>query len=279
MMLTDLATACRKSGLTVVELSGWQTRARPAYTGGFTPKGVLAHHTGSPSGLTDGLPYAQWMATVGRSDLPAPLAQLGLGGDSTVYVLAAGRSNHAGTAKAFGGWVSAGDANSQLLGIEAMHPGAGPWPQYNAYVALCAALCDHYGWPRSHVAGHKETSITGKVDPGGIDMGAFRADIAAHNLDSAPTEEDDMAAEDVKRIIETVKAEGERTRKGLSALRSAESSRASASVERDRAVLEQLGGLTADLDQLAATQPKMKAALDRLRQRVNAATRVIRESA
>ncbi len=194
MMLTDLATACRKSGLTVVELSGWQSRARPASTGGFYPIGILAHHTGSPSGLTDGLNYAQWMATVGRSDLPAPLAQLGLGGDGTVYVMAAGRSNHAGTARAFGGWVGPGDANSQMLGIEAMHPGAGAWPQYAAYVALCAALCDHYGWPRSHVAGHKETSVTGKVDPGGIDMGAFRADIAAHNLSTAPTEEvDDMA--------------------------------------------------------------------------------------
>ncbi len=102
-------------------------------------------------------------------------------------------------------------------------------------------------------------------------------------LGGAPTEEDEMAAEDVSRIIERVNAvtreEGDRTRQGLSALRKAESSRAKGDAERDRAILEQLAGMDGDLDQLAATSPKMKASFDRLRQRVNAATRAVREGA
>lgn len=164
MMLTNLATAVRKSGLEVVEIPGWENRGRPASTGGFNPRGVLCHHTGASS---DARSYVDWMATVGRSDLPAPLCQLALGRTGVVYVCAAGRSNHAGSAKAVQG-VPAGDGNELWLGIEAMNTGSEGWTdrQWDAYVRLCAALCDFYGWPRSHVAAHAETSSTGKWDPG-----------------------------------------------------------------------------------------------------------------
>lgn len=176
-MLTDLATACRKSGLAVVELPGWQTRTRPASSGGFDPKGVLVHHTG---GNSDDRTYADWMALTGRSDLPAPLCQLALSRTGVVYVSAAGRANHGGTARATGP-MPAGDANALYVGIEAMNNGSEGWTpvQYRAYVALCAALCEHYGWPATHVRAHKETSTTGKWDPGLLDMVQFRNDIAA----------------------------------------------------------------------------------------------------
>lgn len=175
-MLTDLADACRKSGLQVFEIPGWKTRTRPASSGGFSPRGVLVHHTGSSRDDTE---YVEWMATVGRSDLPAPLCQLALSRTGTVYVVAAGRSNHGGTAKATGP-MPAGDANNLYVGIEALNTGSEGWTptQYAAYVRLCAALCDHYGWHPNTVRAHRETSVTGKWDPGLLDMDKFRTDIA-----------------------------------------------------------------------------------------------------
>jgi hypothetical protein len=187
--LPDLADACRKSGLKVIELDGWRTRGRPTSTGGFNPRGVLCHHTG---GSSDSRDYVEWMALTGRSDLPAPLCQLALDRRGNVYVCAAGRANHGGTAKATGPMPS-GDANSLYVGIEALNTGSEGWApaQYDAYVALCAALCAHYGWPATHVRAHRETSVTGKWDPGRLDMDRFRADVAeAIEGDDMPTAEE-----------------------------------------------------------------------------------------
>lgn len=175
-MLTDLAAACRTSGLKVVEVEGWRTRTRPASTGSFAPKGILCHHSG---GASDGLPYAAWLGLQGRPDLPPPLCQLSLGRDGTVYVIAAGRANHAGVAKA-AGTLPKGDGNTMYLGIEAMNTGSEGWKveQYDAYVILVAALCLFYDWPVENVRGHKETSVTGKIDPT-FDMNKFRDDVRA----------------------------------------------------------------------------------------------------
>lgn len=191
--LTDLADAARKSGLRVVELPGWRTRGRPSSTGGFDPRGVLCHHTGGASG---GRRYVEWMAYTGRGpSLPAPLCQLALDRDGTVYVCAAGRANHAGEARRQGS-IPGGDGNALYVGIEAMNTGSEGWTdaQREAYARLCAALCLHYGWPASHVRAHRETSVTGKWDPGRLDMDKHRAEVARlinTNL------EDDVAAADV----------------------------------------------------------------------------------
>ena len=105
MLLTNLADVARTSGLTVVEIPGWQLRGRPPSTGAFGPlKGVLCHHTGADS---DNRSYAEWLALTGRSDLPAPLCHLALDRAGTVYVCAAGRANHAGECRARGGWPAA----------------------------------------------------------------------------------------------------------------------------------------------------------------------------
>jgi N-acetyl-anhydromuramyl-L-alanine amidase AmpD len=216
-MLPDLADACRKSGLTVVELDGWATRTRPASAGGFDPRGVLVHHTG---GASDTKEYAYWMAATGRSDLPAPLCQLALDRSGTVYVCAAGRANHGGSAKATGP-MPAGDANALYVGIEAMNTGSEGWTrtQYDAYVALCAALCAHYGWPATHVRAHRETSSTGKWDPGLLDMDKFRTDIANTLEDDMPKYRDwekpdrDALANDVVTALVNYKFEvGEKSK-------------------------------------------------------------------
>jgi hypothetical protein len=234
VFLTDLANAARKSGLRVVELPGWKARGRPASTGGFDPMGVLCHHTAGASNSRD---YVEWMAYTGRPSegLPAPLCQLALDRQGTVYVCAAGRSNHAGTSGGSGP-IPRGDGNALLVGIEAMNTGSEGWTatQYDAYVRLAAALCLHYGWPASHVRAHKETSVTGKVDPSGatphgpaFDMDRFRADVARLLRDGIgrdwldmPTNKDIQAVADavadkvIDRLLDP-KGAGERFRQFL----------------------------------------------------------------
>jgi hypothetical protein len=191
-MLTTLDKAVAKSGLKIVELDGWRTRKS---NGGEDYGGILVHHTGAYDAIADAaddLAYAKWMALTGRgSALPPPLANLALSAECVVYVSAAGNANHAGQAKASGPMPAASDGSRIYIGIEAMNSGSQGWgskgkdasgatiTQYDAYVRLCAALCLHYNWPASHVRAHKETSVTGKWDPGMIDMDKFRAAVAA----------------------------------------------------------------------------------------------------
>lgn len=174
----NLPAILRDAGLKVVELDGWQTRGRPASTGGFDPVGVLCHHTATSVKSSNA--DVERLLVVGRSDLPGPLCHLGLRRDGTVVVVAAGRANHAGAAKA-SGTVAAGDGNSLYIGIEAYNDGRGePWPkaQMDAYATLCAVLSAKVtGSSVATVRGHKETSLKGKIDPT-FDMDAFRARVA-----------------------------------------------------------------------------------------------------
>lgn len=176
---TNTPTILRNAGLTVVEVDGWKTRGRPASTGGFNPKGVLCHHTATgPSSKNDSVVK---LLVNGRSDLPGPLCQFGLGRDGTVYLVASGRANHAGKAKQSTP-MPAGDGNDLYYGIEAFNNGVGEkWSekQMTAYALLCAVLCvkftkNGYGTVR----GHKETSVTGKIDPT-FSMPDFRKSVEA----------------------------------------------------------------------------------------------------
>lgn len=173
---SNLPTILRDAGLKVVEVDGWRGRGRP---GSFAPVGVLCHHTATRKTASDAAVVR--LLRVGRSDLPGPLCQIGLSRNGTVYLIAAGRANHAGRAKA-SGTVAAGDGNTLYIGIEAFNDGVGePWPeiQKDAYARLCAVLSvEVTGNSSQTVRGHKETSVTGKVDPR-FDMGKFRADVAA----------------------------------------------------------------------------------------------------
>lgn len=208
MLPADLPEILRDAGLRVVELDGWRTRGRP---GPFTPVGVLCHHTASSA---DGIAGTHILVQ-GRPDLPGPLSQLGLSRDGTVYIVAAGRSNHAGTAKA-SGTVAAGDGNTLYIGIEAMNRGTGErWPraQYDAYVTLAAVLSTRVtGNSVNTVRAHKETSVTGKIDPFGptpygdhFDMDDFRARVGAAMSNPRPTTEEDidMTPEEFQNLVRT----------------------------------------------------------------------------
>ena len=190
VMLTDLATACRRSGLRVVEVPGWKTRTRP---GGMAcrPLSIVCHHTATSDRAVGNYPSLS-VVRDGRAGLPGPLAQIGLGRDGTVYVIAAGRCNHAGRTRL------SRQSNSCAIGIECEASGAGPieGAQLDAYVRLVRALCDHYGIPTSHVESHGEVAVPhGRKNDVRNDMDAFRRAVSAvgsganaSTASSAPTE-------------------------------------------------------------------------------------------
>lgn len=175
MRLSNLADHLRAWGLDVVEVEGWKTRGKPFPA---APRVVVAHHTATKRSATKDYPS---LAVVrdGRSDLPGPLSQLGIGYSGKVYVIASGVSNHAGK----GAWQGISVGNSKSVGIEAESPGDGTWTdaQRKTYPLLCAALCDLLGSPASLVCGHKESALPQgrKVDPAGIHLGQLRSQTAA----------------------------------------------------------------------------------------------------
>jgi peptidoglycan hydrolase-like protein with peptidoglycan-binding domain len=161
---------------------GWANRGRRDMSSSV--KGVVCHHTaGKP---THNMPSLKTLVS-GRSGLPGPLAQLGLGRDGTYYVIAAGLANHAGK----GGWKDE-SGNSRFIGIEAENTGcekrdlakgckaADPWPdvQLDAYKRGVAAILTKLGQDASWCCGHKEWAPKRKPDPHTINMDEFRSDVA-----------------------------------------------------------------------------------------------------
>ena len=165
-----LADALRAEGVTVEEHPGWRERGSAT----FNPKGVICHHTAGPA---RGDAPSLRICVEGRSDLPGPLCQIVLARSGRAIVIASGRANHAGP----GGWRGL-EGNTSVFGIEAENTGVGePWSavQLDAYVRCVAALCRRGAIPVGMVCGHKEWAPRRKIDPKGIDMVRFRADVVA----------------------------------------------------------------------------------------------------
>lgn len=170
------------AGLKVATEDGWETRGR----GEVGPTlGVMCHHT--VGARTGNMPSLRTLVR-GRSDLPGPLAQLGLGRDGTYYVIAAGRANHAGE----GRWKAITTGNSSFIGIEAENTGGPddqPWPavQMDAYLRGVAAILGHVGRPIEYCIGHKEWAPRRKPNDPGFDMDVFRERVAAILSGAIPT--------------------------------------------------------------------------------------------
>lgn len=206
--LTDLADVCRSAGLTVVEVDGWQSRARGS--GGYNPglpSHVMIHHTASGAG-SDGWPDVNYCTF---SDDDAPLCNLYLDRAGTVYVCAGGATNTNGSGQDPCGITPDDSMNSAAIGLEAGNNGSGEhWPdaQLDSYLALVVALCGHYAIPNHRVHGHAEWAPQRKVDPAGPpryavgadtwDMDAFRGDCAAGP--PAPQPEEDMTPEQAAQL-------------------------------------------------------------------------------
>ena len=187
MLLTDLAVACRKSGLKVVEQPGWLGRRHGQMKAVRT---IACHHTAGPArGEAPSLGYIQSRI----------LSQLVLGRSGTVYVVAAGLCYHAGVVH------RVEYSNAYAIGIEAEATGTSPWPpeQYNAYVRLCRALADHYRVPISNVLGHKEIAAPrGRKSDPNFDMGAFRNEVSRGTAPPPPSEDDDLTPDQARMLGE-----------------------------------------------------------------------------
>jgi hypothetical protein len=184
--LTDLADVCRRTGYKVIEVDGWQQRARGS--GGFDsgrPNHVMAHHTASAASM-DGWGDVNY-CTFNHQD--APLCNILLSRVPEIFVCAGGATNTNGSGHDPCGVTADDSMNSSAIGIEAGNNGVGePWPtkQQDAYNILCAVLCDAYGFPIRRVHAHFEWAPSRKIDPAGSsryasgsaswNMNVFRSD-------------------------------------------------------------------------------------------------------
>jgi peptidoglycan hydrolase-like protein with peptidoglycan-binding domain len=141
---TDLLEALKDWGLTVVEVNDWRTRGSSS----FNPGGSVNHHT---AGSRNGVIPSLRLLTEGRSDLPGPLCNVGQSRSTdfdasqkydVVYLIAAGRANHAGR----GGWQGL-VGNSSVFGLEIEHSGSAAEP-FSAEVGGydIAKVCQHKEW-------------------------------------------------------------------------------------------------------------------------------------
>lgn len=180
--LNWLPQVLKDAGLKVATVDGWENRGVGEV--GNTV-GVICHHTAGPR--NGNMPSLDTLLK-GRSDLPGPLAQLGLGRDGTYFVIAAGKCNHAGK----GIWLGVTSGNSSFIGIEAENTGLSndsPWPdvQMDAYRRGVAAILKHLGQAADFCAGHKEFALPPgrKTDPN-FDMNVFRSGVVAILGGTAP---------------------------------------------------------------------------------------------
>jgi peptidoglycan hydrolase-like protein with peptidoglycan-binding domain len=169
--LTWLPAVLTQAGLKVAEQPGWPNRGLGSMAGA---RGVMCHHTAG--GRNGNMPSLN-VITHGRPGLPGPLSQLGLGRDGTYFIIAAGRANHAGR----GAWQGISAGNSSFIGIEAENTGSESWPdiQVDAYKRGVAAILKHLKQGDIMCVAHKEWALPKgrKIDPAGISMKAFRADV------------------------------------------------------------------------------------------------------
>lgn len=152
------AAECQARGRPVVFVSGCEERGRPYR---FNPQLVRLHHTATRSYRYD---YPSLgIVRDGRSDLPGPLSQFGLGRHTgTIYVIAFGYANDGGG----GGWKGY-TGNGSGFGIEAENDGIGePWgPEITeSYLVLTTALLRAMGKDASYACRHAEWSSHGKID-------------------------------------------------------------------------------------------------------------------
>lgn len=170
-----LPEVLQQAGLKVAKVEGWEDRGRGEMGQVF---GVICHHTAGPR--HGNMPSLRTI-TKGRSNLPGPLAQLGLGRDGTYYVVAAGRCNHAGR----GSWQDHPNGNSNFIGIEAENTGLSndlPWPavQMDAYHRGVAAILTHAQRSYVNCCGHKEYALPhGRKSDPSFDMRPFRLAVQA----------------------------------------------------------------------------------------------------
>lgn len=204
MLLTDLLTAVTKSGLTVHTVAGWETRGDGEMD---AVEGIVCHHTAGPA--SGNMPSLSTLI-YGRPGLPGPLCNLGFARDGSVYVVAAGKANHAGLGSGFG--LPTNDANPRMIGIEAESTGRGDWTaaQVAGWPQLNRALMQHYRFPDRMIIGHLEWAPLRKIDPhgwpGGMD--GLRAQTVSPGEDDSMPFESAMGSSSLRQELAVGEARG-----------------------------------------------------------------------
>ena len=169
--LVGFGRLLEKNGVKVKRVSGWKTRGRP---GTFQVKGGMMHHTASQPRPGNDAP-ALSICIHGRGDLQGPLCQALLGRDNVVYLIAAGRANHAGSGGPWGA-VPQDSGNAYFVGLECENNGVGEsWSEEMRATAATffAVLAKWKGFSPSMLIGHKNWTSR-KIDPRGVNMWRFR---------------------------------------------------------------------------------------------------------
>lgn len=200
--LTELGDVCRAAGLTVIEVDGWQTRARGS--GGYAgsaPWCVMWHHTASQTSAANDVAY------IVNGSPDAPIANLYLARDGAVHVCAAGATNtngKGGPLTVSRGMIPLDRMNEYAIGIEAGNNGVGEiWPavQIDAFFTLSNALADAYGLEPDDCASHAEWAPTRKIDP--ATAAAVQGNWSPRSINSSGTwNVDDLRNECITRAIE-----------------------------------------------------------------------------
>lgn len=189
---TDLLPALKDWGLNVIEVNGWRTHGSSS----FNPGGSVNHHTAGST--SNSIPSLNILRN-GRSDLPGPLCNVAQSRSSNfngaakyddVYLIAAGRANHAGS----GGWRGL-TGNSSVFGLEIEHCGyleREGFSERRAHTAhrIHRAFIDAGGFKAEMICQHKEWAPSRKIDFVGANGSAFRSAVIATTNTTQPTPEE-----------------------------------------------------------------------------------------
>lgn len=161
----EAADWLRAVGLKVVEVQGWQTRARSS--GGFAspPLGVQWHHTASQTTPQNDTNYMFHNAQ------DAPIGNALIARDGSIWLGAAGAANTAGKGGPLTlsrGTVPLDGANSRTWAFEVANNGVGEaWPQVqiDAYFKASNEMNRRFGNKPTDVFNHQTWAPTRKIDP------------------------------------------------------------------------------------------------------------------
>lgn len=263
-----MADEFRAAGLTVIETDGWENRGRPASTGHYDPdEGVTNHHTASTTSPSNPAPTIR-LLIVGRPDLPGPLAPWSVDYLGRVWIIAAGRCNHAGrVGKPVPGAYVGADGNAIFMGDEIDTNGTQTMPpaQRHAVAVTNAVYLRHFGHDPERVHRHQDISDTGKWDLGSLTTTQLRADAA-----EASTQEDQMTPDQERKLNQA--AEDAAAAKKLSgqAVRMLDRQR--------RRQLDQTGRVRSDLAKLREKDTVTPDDLEHLETQVAELTRLFTET-
>lgn len=215
--LTWLLPVLRDGGLDVGVVSGWESRGRPASTGHSGPYHAVGfHHTGTRA---LGAHPTLGLVVRGRSDLPGPLCHDLLSRTGKVWLVAAGRANHAGLSNG-SGRLNTGDGNRQIIGTEVESSGYEKLTaaQLEVIPVLAALKLRHIGEPASSTFLHHTWSTTGKWDLGEqghtIDLAALRHRVAKALDDLKPPKDraTTLPTVDLSRLTRAARTESRHRR-------------------------------------------------------------------